>query len=547
MAINFLSSIDIAGTASLSSVSNDNSSYTGILVWDGGLLKYRTKSQLLTDIGGDINNYVSSISFDTTNGILSLPRTGLSTLTVDLDGRYALESGNVDGSGTTNFVAKWADSNTIQNSIIFDDGTNVRINATNASVNIGTTISTTPTGGHPNTGAGTLIVAGKTNSGYNYQPGVITLINQNPSIAAGVDTGVIQFVGKDDATSGYASANIKAFTAAAAGTGNSGGGIITLGTSPGYGGPVERFRINQNGNVGIGTTSPNATLDIENSTGVTVDINSSSGDGQFRFQDNGITKWSIGRDNTQQDFVISSSAGLNTDPVIVLNHSTENVGIGTATPSEKFHVAGGSGLIESTTYADAGFTISDSIYDYRIGTTPPEVRGNYIAIKRTSSNTLFQQSSGDFIWQNVSSEKMRITSTGNVGIGTSSPSYKLDVSGGMRAGGKLTYSKSAGSLSTTGYAVAGLLAGSNGNSCMFTFTAIGNTGHYQKVVYSCWNSNGTWNTSKVIDEGTNGLDIEASANASTITFTFKSRSGSLNYSPRVTIEASGHAINNTYA
>ena len=121
------------------------------------------------------------------------------------------------------------------------------------------------------------------------------------------------------------------------------------------------------------------------------------------------------------------------------------------------------------------------------------------------------------------------------------------MSGSIRAGGKLTYEKSAGSLSTTGYAVAGLLAGSNGNSCMFTFTAIGNNGQYQKVVYSCWNVSGTWNTSKVIDEGTNGLDIEASANASTITFTFKSRSGSLNYSPRVTIEASGHAINNTYA
>ena len=140
---------------------------------------------------------------------------------------------------------------------------NILANATNVAINIGSTISSTPGGGHPNTGAGTLIVGGKTNAGYNYQPGVITLINQNPNIGAGADTGVIQFAGKDDATSGYVSANIKAFTAVAAGTGNSGGGIITLGTSSGYGGPVERFRINQNGNVGIGTTSPGQKLEVD--------------------------------------------------------------------------------------------------------------------------------------------------------------------------------------------------------------------------------------------------------------------------------------------
>ena len=103
----------------------------------------------------------------------------------------------------------------------------------------------------------------------------------------------------------------------------------------------EKLRIDTNGNVGIGTTNPNATLDIENSTGVTVDINSSSGDGQLRFQDNGITKWSVGRDNTQQDFVFSSSAGLSTDPVVVLSHSTGNVGIGTTSPTSKLDVAGG--------------------------------------------------------------------------------------------------------------------------------------------------------------------------------------------------------------
>ena len=143
-------------------------------------------------------------------------------------------------------------------------------------------------------------------------------------------------------------------------------------------------------------------------------------------------------------------------------------------------------------------------------------------------------------------EKVRITSVG-VGIGTTSPVYKLDVNGGARAGGVITYSKSAGSLDTTGYAVAGLTTGSNGDSAGFTFTCFGNTGGYQKIVYSCYNGAGTWYPKKVIDEGTNDFDVEASANGSTITFTFKSTSGTKNYTPRVTIEATGHSINSTYA
>ena len=37
------------------------------------------------------------------------------------------EISGVDGSGTTNYVAKWSDTDTIGNSIIYDNGTNVGI------------------------------------------------------------------------------------------------------------------------------------------------------------------------------------------------------------------------------------------------------------------------------------------------------------------------------------------------------------------------------------------------------------------------------------
>ena len=158
------------------------------------------------------------------------------------------------------------------------------------------------------------------------------------------------------------------------------------------------------GNLGIGTTNPNATLDIENSTGVTVDINSSSGDGQFRFQDNGITKWAVGRDNTQQDFVFSSSAGLSTDPVVVLKHSTGNLGIGTTSPSQKLEV---NGNIQASSYKIAGATV---------------LQGNANVIIGSGGAT-------GKIQLNTISGTGLVLDGSNVGIGVTSPSAKLEIGG----------------------------------------------------------------------------------------------------------------------
>ena len=112
---------------------------------------------------------------------------------------------------------------------------------------------------------------------------------------------------------------------------------------------------------------------------------------------------------------------------------------------------------------------------------------------------------------------------------------------------------SAGSLNTTGYACAGLSANSNGNgaSALFTFECGGSTGNsYQRIVYACYNAGGVWNFNKCVDEGGNKLDVVATANntnaGNTITFTFKSRSGTQHYTPRVMVKAMGSNIVKTY-
>ena len=199
-----------------------------------------------------------------------------------------------------------------------------------------------------------------------------------------------------------------------------------------------------------------------------------------------------------------------------------NVGIGTSSPGYKLDVNG--------TLHSSNITLADGIYH------------------EGDTNTYINFLSDTIQMATAGSVRAYINSSGNVGIGTTTPNYKLTVSGGINAGGVVTYSKVAGSLNTTGYAIAGLGTVFNGASAFFTFTASGGTGQYQRVVYSCAGVGTNWVVYKVIDEGTNVLDIEASAtSAATIVFTFKTRSGTQAYSPRVVIQASGHSIISTYA
>ena len=147
-----------------------------------------------------------------------------------------------------------------------------------------------------------------------------------------------------------------------------------------------------------------------------------------------------------------------------------------------------------------------------------------------------------------SASNLNILSSGNVGINTTSPDAKLEVVGGIIAGGKTTYTIVTASVTTTGTAVAGVSTGTNGQSSGFIFTCFGGDSGYQRIIYSCKNVSGTWDINKDIDEGANGFDVTYAADGSdNITFTFKSRSGVTQYyAPKVTVEAIGDQINQSY-
>jgi len=212
---------------------------------------------------------------------------------------------------------------------------------------------------------------------------------------------------------------------------------------------AEGMRIDQSGNVGIGTSSPASKLHIRRVDGndvapyIIIDVFNSGGDeegGGIKFANsqyvsdevNAAIRMDTGDTRRDGDLLFLTGQSGSISERMRINHDG-NVGIGTTSPQAQTHIQGVAvtdGISPNTAYDElvlennghAGMTIysgATSNAGIRFGTHDKNTQGGFSYFM--SDDTLN--------FYTVNTKQMTIDEDGNVGIGTDSPTYRFDVEG----------------------------------------------------------------------------------------------------------------------
>lgn len=282
--------------------------------------------------------------------------------------------------------------------------------------------------------------------------GILEMATQSTDADANI-AGVLNFAASSNASTKKSIAQIVSFTQGTTATNR--GGFMIFNTKPdGSTSTLERMRIDNIGNVGIGTSSPANKLDVGGTAQMTgFKLTTSPTSGYVLTSDaSGVGTWQAAASGTISG---SCSSGANYVPKMSsttaitcsqLYDNGTNVGIGTTTPAAKLEVyssatndtrtitmsGSSAGSVKGHIGQNGRFTVLTSNHYSTSGTSyldDATYGGASIGLQSAltgSTCITFNLTTAGTVGQ---TEYMRITEVGKVGIGINNPAFKLDVSG----------------------------------------------------------------------------------------------------------------------
>ena len=268
-----------------------------------------------------------------------------------------------------------------------------------------------------------------------------------------------------------------------------------------------------NDRVGIGTASPLASLDVASTTNdyvakfshstatgyapgsilLQAGQGSSRGQGLYHYNTEADENWFTGVPYavSSQKWIVANKYSTTQDvdtaqltyALMTIASDTGNVGIGTASPSEKLEVSGSNTLSIKLSPNNTEATYVTTLTNNYSATLGTELKsGTYnILTHGNSTGTALNFTNGAMTFDFRNSERMRITEAGGVGIGVTSPEAKLDVSGSIQSSNQTRakgwYSGGSGLALETGVSGGnGYVLSYNRTTSSYTSTIIESTG-----------------------------------------------------------------------
>ena len=347
----------------------------------------------------------------------------------------------LDGVGTGNQITKWSGSgtsNTLTDSIITDDGTNVGIGTTSPSASLHVNGNSGSTATFEGSSQSTVnLLSGSANNylvgtvvGFSFRPNGSTsttmLANGNVGIGTASPLNKLQVTGGSvGIDSEYAIRDNRNNTLLQQSASTlASNRTLTIGNAT-YSNVVV-----PNGNVGIGTTSPIALgghsgiLTLYGSNATALVLKDVVSEGHLRFDDS--------------NFKFTNSGG---DVRMQVETDTGNVGIGTTSPSVGLQLGNNSSgqtktaIFNSEGGGEIGLTVQSRTNRAKLRVADNDSNAYVVA---EDGKAFFGTSA------NGDATNITVLTSGNVGIGTTSPTEALDVVGNIKASGAILGSNLSG-------------------------------------------------------------------------------------------------------